>query len=184
MLELGSNQDVRHRIIEILKIFESSAEKGTGFDVRENVSGPILDAIFGHGRLVSKKLDSGLTISARYTSKIIRDFLMSPDENPDHVWEPQTTRTLLELSRGAQHIIIGGAYIGDHAILVADTLRNSGLVHCFELSPENLTLLRLNAEQNSLENVVINETALWSSSKRLTLVGIGFARYSPGSDCY
>lgn len=171
LLELGNLDDMRDRLVELLKELETRAEKGSGFDAREQVSGPILDAVFGHGRFVSKRLASGLTISARYTSKIIRDFVMSEDTEPDHVWEPQTTRTLLELTRTAKNVIIGGAYIGDHAILVADQLRTSGVVHCFELSPENLALLRINAEQNSLDNVNINAIALWSSAKRLKLVG-------------
>src|SRR5687768_17904589 len=84
-------------------------------NIREEVTGPILNTLIGYGRPISKRLGSGLTISASYTSKIVRDFLMSSVPEPDHVWEPQTTRTLLELTRGAKQVVIGGAYFGDHA---------------------------------------------------------------------
>jgi FkbM family methyltransferase len=169
--ELGKSAEAREAIVAVLRSYESQSPHGTGFDVREEVSGPILDGLFGYGSTVTKRLASGVTISAAYTSKIIRDFVMS-DPEPDHVWEPQTTRTLLELTRNASTVLIGGAYIGDHAVLIADQLRGRGTVHCFELSEQNSGFLRANLQQNSLTNVEVIQTALWSASNvRLKLVG-------------
>src|SRR5687767_10309851 len=87
--ELGSWDEGRDALVELLRQFEAQAPQRIGVDVRERITGPILDALHGHGRPISKRLSSGLTISALYTSKIIRDFVMSGPE-PDHVWEPQT----------------------------------------------------------------------------------------------
>jgi len=160
--ELGSWEEGRI-LIQLLREYEASVPKGTGVNARETVTGPILDAAFGYGKPFTKTLNSGLVFSVRYTSKIVRDFIMSDEVEPDHVWEPQTTKTLLNLTKDAKNVVIGGAYFGDHAILVADQLRKKGLVHCFELSEENTKLLAANVRQNHLENVVVNQIGLWSS---------------------
>ncbi len=171
---IGHEERTTEELVALLKRYEAQARRMApeGFDVRECVTGPILDAVFGRGHLFTKRLKSGLELSLRYSSKIARDFLLSDDPEPDHVWEPQTTRTLLELTRDARHVVIGGAYMGDQAVPVADRLRGRGTVHCFEPSPDSAGLLAENARQNKLHNVVINEIALWSDPRvRLALVG-------------
>ena len=161
--ELGSWEEGRKMLIQLLREYEANVPKGTGVNVRETVTGPIVDAAFGYGRPITKTLNSGLVFSVRYTSKIVRDFVMSDEAEPDHVWEPQTTKTVLNLTKDAKNVIIGGAYFGDHAILIADQLRDKGIVHCFELSEENTKLLSMNVRQNHLENVIVNQIGLWSS---------------------
>lgn len=171
---LGEWDEARDRIVALLRDYEAhrSNSPSEGFNVRESVSGPILDATIGYGTQLDKTLSTGLSFSVGYTSKIIRDFILSGDEEPDHVWEPQTTKTLLALSRNAANVIIGGAYIGDHAVLIADQLRGSGIVHCFELSSENTRLLTLNAARNGLDNIRVNQVGLWSEPDvRLSLEG-------------
>lgn len=169
---LGASDKTLEGLVELLRSYERTVERGTGFNVREEVTGPILDAAVGHGRTMSKTLENGLKFSFHYTSKILRDFLMSDEPNPDHVWEPQTTRTLLELTKNARNIVIGGAYIGDHAVPVANQICDSGVVHCFELSEDNISLLRKNADDNGLGNVEVNRLGLWSvSNARLRLWG-------------
>jgi FkbM family methyltransferase len=172
MQELGSWDVGRDRLVSLMREFEAKVPLGSGVDVRETVTGPILDAAFGHGRALTKKLSSGLTFSVRYTSKIVRDFIMSEEAVPDHVWEPQTTKALMALTKNASAVVIGGAYFGDHAILIADQLRDKGAVHCFELSQDSLSLLETNVRQNSLSNVEINAVGLWSSdTAKLVLEG-------------
>jgi FkbM family methyltransferase len=170
--ELGSRDESRNKLVELLQEFESSVPVGNDINVRELVTGPIVDALYGYDRPFTKTLSNGIIFSARYTSKIIRDFIMSDDAAPDHVWEPQTTRTLLNLCKDAKNVVIGGAYMGDQAVPLAHQLRTIGTVHCFELSEKNNKLLSLNARQNILDNIVINEIGLWSDENvKLTLDG-------------
>ena len=169
---LGESEEVRNKLIALLRDYERDVQPGSGFNAREEVTGPIIDAAIGHGSPLTKRLSSGLNISVRYTSKIVRDFLMSDDPVPDHVWEPQTTRALLELTRSARNVIIGGAYFGDHAVPIAHQIRDRGTVHCFEVSGDNVELLSLNARQNQLNNIRVNHLGLWSRADvRLTLSG-------------
>ncbi len=156
-------------MIEALRKIELVLEL-PGVEIREHVTGPVLDAMYPGEPLVTKVLDDGTSFTARYTSKIIRDFVLAA-ERPDHVWEPQTTKAALHFAKTANTVIVGGAYIGDHAIPMARVMKGKGVVHCFEPSP-NADLLELNAKANGLENVLINRVGLWSNDEtQLALVG-------------
>jgi FkbM family methyltransferase len=83
---------------------------------------------------------------------------------------------LLHLAANARNVVIAGAYAGDQALPVADSLRKSGgICHCFEPDREGLTVLRHNAEANGLEtSMKINAVGLWDSDNAvLQLVGKG-----------
>jgi FkbM family methyltransferase len=98
-------------------------------------------------------------------SRIDKAILLSLDEHPDHLWEPQTTKLILALGQKAANVIIGGAYIGDQAIPLARALQgHGGTVHAFE--PMALPYRRLlrNIELNGLDNVVTVRLALWDST--------------------
>lgn len=171
---LGESDRSRQELVTLLRRHEARerAAAPIGFDLRERVTGPILDAAVGQGRRLVKRLESGLSLVFHYRSKIARDFLLSDEAVPDHAWEPQTTRTLLELGRDAREAVIGGAYFGDQAVPLAALLRGRGRVHCFELSAENAALLAQNARQNGLDNLLVNQLGLWSDAKaRLALAG-------------
>jgi FkbM family methyltransferase len=156
-----------HSLIEIEKITPYKE----GFNLREEITGPIVDRMFRPSEIVTKRLSNGLTISCRYTSKIVRDFVMAHRDPADHVWEPQTTRLLLHLARDARHVVIGGAYFGDQSTLVAQEIAPRGICHCFELSADNADMIALNARQNDLVNVQINKIGLWSRAATLALAG-------------
>jgi FkbM family methyltransferase len=97
---------------------------------------------------------------------------MCDPEIPDHVWEPQTTKLLLHLAQGGREVLVGGAYFGDHAILIANQLRAYGRVHAFEPNPDQNAMLVHNAKLNALTNVIAWRLGLWSSSsERLRLEG-------------
>jgi FkbM family methyltransferase len=172
LARLGRDPKARRHIIRLLQKYETR-HRVAAFDVREEVTGPIVDALHDPSALLSKELADGSTISFRYTSKISRDFVMATDLRPDHVWEPQTTRTLLDLCTGDGHVIVGGAYIGDHAILIAKGLGSQSVCHCFEPSSDSIELLRLNVLQNSISNIRINHLALWSTeTARVAFAGV------------
>ncbi len=168
---IAANPAARASVVRSLIEIERNMPYREGFNIRDEVTGPIVDRLFAHGEMVTKTLADGLMISCRYTSKIARDFVMAHRDPPDHVWEPQTTRLLPHLARGARHVVVGGAYFGDQSTPLAREVAPTGVVHCFELSPDNAEMLELNARQNDLANVRVSRTGLWSRETSLSLAG-------------
>jgi FkbM family methyltransferase len=168
---LGRDAATRARILAALQEYERLPEHRFT-TVRDDVTGPIVDALHASIEVVRKELRNGIVFEFLYGSKIARDFVMSVPEKPDHVWEPQTTKLLIHLSRSATDVIVGGAYFGDQAILIADALRGRGTCHAFEADAREAAMLERNAALNALENIRVNAVGLWSDSvSRLSLVG-------------
>ena len=168
---IGADGATRARIIAALLQFELLPERRFT-TVRDDLTGPIVDALHASLDVVRKELSNGLRFEFPYRSKIARDFVMSIPEKPDHVWEPQTTKLLLHLSASASHVVIGGAYFGDQAIPVAHAMRGRGVCHAFEPNREMAAMLERNAELNALENIRVHPLALWSdTTSRLAFVG-------------
>ncbi|WP_019450530.1 FkbM family methyltransferase [Cupriavidus sp. BIS7] len=144
-----------------------------GIDVREEVTGPLIDALHDDDRIVRKELADGTQLDFLYRSKIARDFVMSEPAKPDHAWEPQTSRLLVDLARRAKQVVIGGAYFGDQAVLIAKQVAgNGGVVHAFEPNNDQRRMLMHNAGLNKLTNIVPRSEGLWdNSSTTLKLVG-------------
>ena len=157
-------------MIAALKAFERRPENRFT-TVRDDVTGPIVDALHADAGLIRKQLASGLVLEFPYRSKIARDFVMSVPDRPDHVWEPQTTRLLIHLAQGVEHAIVGGAYFGDQAVPLADALRGRGTCHAFEPDESQARALRRNAELNLLDNLRVRPIGLWSEKAHLTFVG-------------
>ena len=171
MHRLGRDPALRAAMLALLKRAEGSlAYPGP---VRDEVTGPIADALHGDDDRYQKTLADGTRFRFLFRTKIARDFLMSEHEHPSHVWEPQTTRLLLELARGlGGDVVVGGAYFGDQAILVARGVPAGRVVHCFEPNGAQAEMLGGNARLNRLDNVRVNRCGLWSSSDaRLRLDG-------------
>jgi FkbM family methyltransferase len=170
LAEAGKHAQTRDAFLIFLKQMETEFPDKS-INVREVVTGPIVDALFKKNELLEKEISGGLKLAFRYTSKIARDFVLAGDK-PDHVWEPQTTKLVMKLSEGAAHVVITGAYFGDHAVLVANQLKqNGGKCHCFELNAGSVELLKRNAQANRLDNLVANAIGLWSHEARLSLYG-------------
>lgn len=168
---VGGDRGTRAAVIAALKAFERLPENRFS-RVRDEVTGPIADALHRRVPVVRKALSTGLVFEFPYRSKIARDFVMSVPDAPDHVWEPQTTRLLLHLAAGIEHAIVGGAYFGDQAIPLADALRGRGLCHAFEPDGDQARMLVRNAELNGLDNVRVQALALWrDADTRLTFQG-------------
>jgi FkbM family methyltransferase len=168
---LGRDEATRARIIAALQKYERLPEHRFT-TVRDDVTGPIVDALHASIGVVRKELRNGMVFEFPYRSKIARDFVMSIPEKPDHVWEPQTTKLLIQLSRTATDVIVGGAYFGDQAIPIADALRGRGTCHAFEADGHQAAMLERNAALNGLDNVRVNAIGLWSDSvSRLRFVG-------------
>lgn len=169
---IGRNELLRARFLDACRLVESLP--GNAYTTpREELTGPVVDALHEQVGVVRKELSNGVVFDFYYRSRIARDFVMSVPEKPDHVWEPQTTKLLLHLSEGAGNVVVGGAYFGDHAVLIAHASRGSGGVcHAFEPDAEQAAMLEHNARLNGLGNLRVNAVGLWSDSRtRLRLVG-------------
>ncbi len=172
LLELGRDESLRSELMDWLKLVERKMSYCGS--IRDEITGPIIDALHSEDDLYEKELIDGTKFRFLYRTKIARDFLLAGLENPSHVWEPQTTRILqyfAEHSNG--DVLIGGAYFGDHAILLAKQLQKDGRkVHCFEPNSAQSSMLDENAKLNGLDNVKIQKLGLWdASSHRLKLAG-------------
>jgi FkbM family methyltransferase len=171
MRQLGREPALRGQMLALLK--QAEGHLAYAGAVRDDVTGPIADALHSDDDRYEKTLADGTRLSFLFRTKIARDFLMSEAEHPTHVWEPQTTRLLLDLARDlAGDAIVGGAYFGDQAVLLARHLANGLAVHCFEPNPEQSAMLAGNVALNRLTNVRVNRCGLWShSDARLKLAG-------------
>ena len=159
---LKNNSAYRDNFIQALVEFEKRSGHPQ-VNVRDTVSGPLADVLF-MGEAFSKTLQNGLHINFVYNSKIAREFLLCSPAVPNHVWEPQTTKLLLHFSTNAQNVIIAGAYFGDQAIPVANNIKSTGVCHTFEPNKNNSDLIIENAGLNNLNNILINNLALWNKS--------------------
>jgi FkbM family methyltransferase len=169
---IGRSKGVREQLVAACQAAEALPENATTA-IREEVTGPIVDALHAQAGVVCKELENGLVLEFLYRSKIARDFVLSVPEKPDHVWEPQTTKLLLRLAGEAAHVVVGGAYFGDHAVLLAHALAgHGGLCHAFEPNSDQAAMLARNGERNGLTNLRINTVGLWNDdSSRLRLSG-------------
>jgi len=167
---LGEDAATRARMIAALQQFERLPQNRFT-TVRDDVTGPVADALHASLPFVRKELSNGLVFEFPYRSKIARDFVMSRPEKPDHVWEPQTTKLLVYLAGMVSDVVVGGAYFGDQAIPIANALRGRGTCHAFEADAEQAAMIERNATINGLDNVRVNAIGLWSQPATLRLVG-------------
>lgn len=169
---IGNDAEARQQLIHFLRKIEQILDS-PGESVRESITGPILDAACSDAPMLTKRLNDGTRFEYLYRSKISRDITLSDAEEPDHLWEPQTTKLLCHLARGAQHVMIGGAYLGDHAVLIARQLsEHAGIVHAFEPNPEQFGSLERNTAINNLTNLRTHREGLWDQAGvTLGLVG-------------
>lgn len=172
MKALGGDASSRRRIVEICREAETALAR-LDFNVREEVTGPIVDAAFAGVDSITLTLDNGIVFECPYRSKIARDIVMRDPAAADHIFEPQTTKLLLRLSSGAKHVFVGGAYCGDHVILIAkDIAPSGGTVHAFEPNAEQMAMLKKNAKTNGLTNIAYKQLGLWDHlGARLSFVG-------------
>jgi FkbM family methyltransferase len=158
---LGREPALREAVLAVLREVEARWPD-RGRRVREEITGPIADALLADAGIVRRVLADGTILEFRYASRIARDFVMAGPEPPDHVWEPQTTRLLLRLAAGGGDAIVGGAYFGDHAILLSRALAaGGGICHAFEPNPAQAEMLERNAALNGLANLRLSRRALW-----------------------
>ncbi|MBF0676235.1 FkbM family methyltransferase [Pseudomonas sp.] len=169
---IGENDQAREKFLVMCKAIENDIKNYPG-SVRDSVVGPLVDALHDENTVVRKVLRDGTVFEFLYRTKIARDFVLSSPVNPDHVWEPQTTKLLVHLASQCSDVLVGGAYFGDQAVLMARAMSaRNGRCHTFEPNRQQLDMLRNNASLNGISNVLSWDLGLWSDSKTcLRLVG-------------
>ncbi|HEY0613984.1 MAG TPA: FkbM family methyltransferase [Candidatus Elarobacter sp.] len=169
---VGASPEARARLTAALRDVEPLLAR-PGLNVRTEITGPIVDVLHSAVERVDVTLANGVAFTALYSGQIARDLVMRAEEVPDHVFEPQTTKLLLHLAAGARNVIIGGAYSGDHAVLIASAIAPSGgVVHAFEPNGRQLRMLVENAARNGLSNIRPVPLGLWNDERaRLTFSG-------------
>ena len=160
---IGANVQTRELLLAALRQIEQALDYSG--PIRDDITGPIADAMFDANQQLTKALNDGTAFEFLYRSKIAREFVLSNPAIPDHVWEPQTTRLLVYLASLSNAAIVGGAYFGDHVILMAKQLaKNGGICHAFEPNRAQAGMLKRNILLNMLDNVRVNGLALWDES--------------------
>ena len=92
----------------------------SSFDLRESFTGNLLDQKFKNlNKILKKSLANKMQIFFLYISKISRDFLLNPIKHPKYIWEPQTTKLILEIANFSKNVIFAGSFFGDQAILAS-----------------------------------------------------------------
>jgi FkbM family methyltransferase len=175
----GTDANLRETLFEALRRAETKADDPASF--REQVRWPLVMSLLGEEGTHRVRMKNGLVFEVGPDSRIEQALLLSlsaePDHvsaEPDHVWEPQTTRLLVALSSGAEHVIVGGAYIGDHVLFIARELAKQsppGVVHAFEPMPHTFNRLVRNLELNDAANVTAHQLGLWDRRASLSLDG-------------
>jgi FkbM family methyltransferase len=177
----GNDPELRSAIFEALRCAEQRSREPEVF--RREVRTPLIRAMLGKDRRHIVELSNGLKFEVAPVSRIELALLLSTEERPDHVWEPQTTKLLTTLANGADDVIVGGAYIGDHVLPLA---REAKTVHAFEPMAEAFGRLVRNLELNGLQNVIAHCVGLWDrSGERLRLDGLmalASSSTAPGGD--
>ncbi len=158
----GRDVAVRTQVFETLRRAHATAADATSFS--EKVRWPLVLALLQDAKKHEVVLANGVVFEVVPDSRIDKALLLSMELHPDHVWEPQTTRLVVALAEGAANVIIGGAYIGDQALLIARVLGATGVVHAFEPMKAAHQRLMRNIELNSMENVIPHRMSLWDSS--------------------
>lgn len=162
--QLGEDTELRNLFLDGLLKAEREHDQPAVF--RFEVRWPIVQALLSADNH-RMELANGLIFEVKPQSRIEKAFLLSLDSVPDHVWEPQTTKLTSALALDAENVIVGGAYIGDQALIVAKEALVKGrntAVHAFEPNPQVCDQLAHHVEINSLPNVKVRQQALWEHS--------------------
>jgi FkbM family methyltransferase len=172
LAEAGTHEELRRAVLECLRAAEAASEDPRRF--RDEVRWPLVVGLLRRARHHRVQLEGGLVFEVGVDSRIEKALLLSRDPHPDHVWEPQTTRLLVELGREARVVVIGGAYIGDQALPVAQAMSHAGrggVVLAYEPMPYAFDRLERNTRLNGLDNVRAFPLALWDRDGAVSLDG-------------
>ena len=97
------------------------------------------------------------------------DEILSRSVVYDKVWEPATSKLIKDVIHSGDTGIDLGANIGYFTILMANLVGSSGKIFSFEPAPLNFKILQKNVQQNHLENVVLEQSAVGDTDGKIKL---------------
>lgn len=165
LAEAGRDERLRSAVFDALRRAEAEADNPAAY--RHTTRRPLVLGLLSQVSFHRVVLNNGLIFEVSPDSRIEEALLLSSEAHPDHIWEPQTTKLLVALSNDASHIIVGGAYIGDHVLPMARAISahtSLGLVHAFEPMEPAYQRLVHHLEINAVDNVVAYRLGLWDQS--------------------
>lgn len=121
--------------------------------VRHALMWPVTTALAGHDYTEDVRLGDGTVMRVGLDDIVNRRLLFFPQQ-ATACWEPETSRLLLELLGDRSVVIVGGAHIGYHAILIAKQLKErGGEVHAFEPVAEFFERIEASRTLNGLSRL-------------------------------
>ena len=79
LTEIGNDEKARSLIIKALKQIEKNIKLPRNRSLREELTGPMADALYKNAGVQHKKLKDGTKFNFVYRSKIARDLVLSED---------------------------------------------------------------------------------------------------------
>jgi len=135
LAKAGENELLREIILEALYQAESQADNTDAF--RNEICLPIIHSLLRDGQMHRVVLQNGLIFEVGVDSRIEEALLLRSSAHPDHVWEPQTTKLLVNLATDA---------------------------HAFEPMEHAFNRLLHHLKINGITNVSAHQIALWEKS--------------------
>jgi FkbM family methyltransferase len=130
-----------------------------------------------HSSLTSKELnrnDIGTLILDKNGLSLL---LMNNDDVSrgiyhDKQWEPHLQHALKQLVKPKDKVLVLGAHIGTHALLLSKIVGNEGKVSIFEANPYTLKFLKANILLNNAHNTTLYPKAAYSKNTSLKFVAV------------
>ena len=133
-----------------------------GLNIRKSFSDVKLLNNLNLNSTYKKKVDN-VVFQFNLKSYLCRAAILNSDQNTKYFFEPQTTKLLQILNKENGNTIICGAFIGDHACLLANSNNNNN-IYAFEPDKENFKFLKKNKNFNKLKNLKIFNLCLYKKN--------------------
>lgn len=156
------NQDIQ--IIEKFVKVEKKINKyffKTDFNLRKEITDKVIYDRLSKKKVYKKKINN-VNFYFNLSSYIARSALLNHKKNPNYFFEPQTTKLLKLINKNSGSIVIAGAFIGDHACLLAKQNKKAS-IYAFEPDKMNFKFLKLNKKVNKLNNLKISNKCLYKN---------------------
>lgn len=95
----------------------------------------------------------------------VSEYILSTKE-----WEPHLQNALRQLIKPRDKVLILGAHIGYHTLLISKLVGDDGKVSIFEPNPSTLKILRANIALNDVHNTILYPKAAFSENTTLSFV--------------
>ncbi len=95
----------------------------------------------------------------------VSEYILSTQE-----WEPHLQNALHQLIKPQDKVLVLGAHIGYHTLLISRLVGEDGKVLIFEPNPNTLKILRANIALNDIHNTILYPKAAFSENTTLSFV--------------